>query len=89
MSSFLPKEANVVGLDDIHLDMEGVKEVDIQDHSVDSDENMVLLDDIASLIRSDIEETRVCPTARRAIFVPLSFLEEILRFEVLRCSSRL
>lgn len=59
MSSFLQKEANVAGLDDIHLDMEGVKEVDIQDHSVDSDENVVLSDDIGSLIRSDVDETQV------------------------------
>ncbi|XP_072057031.1 replication protein A 70 kDa DNA-binding subunit B-like isoform X1 [Arachis hypogaea] len=58
MSSFLQKEANVAGLDDIHLDMEGVKEVDIQDHSVDSDENVVLSDDIGSLIRSDVDETQ-------------------------------
>ncbi|QHO58647.1 Replication protein A 70 kDa DNA-binding subunit A [Arachis hypogaea] len=40
------------------LDMEGVKEVDIQDHSVDSDENVVLSDDIGSLIRSDVDETQ-------------------------------
>ncbi|QHO16568.1 uncharacterized protein DS421_10g304630 [Arachis hypogaea] len=41
------------------LDMKGVKEVDIQDHSIDSDENVVLSDDIASLIQSDVEETQV------------------------------
>ncbi|XLR32731.1 hypothetical protein S83_060631, partial [Arachis hypogaea] len=58
MSSFLQKGANVARLDDIHLDMDGVKEVDIQDHSIDSDENVVLSDDIASLIRSDVEETQ-------------------------------
>ncbi|XLT76895.1 hypothetical protein HN873_033169, partial [Arachis hypogaea] len=52
------KKANVAGLDDIYLDMKGVKEVDIQDHSIDSDENVVLSDDIASLIQSDVEETQ-------------------------------